>query len=195
MEQAYCFKCNHHIEVSNKHTVVLRSNRRAVTGNCNGCEGKVYKILPFKKEKEEIEKEKASTHPGTSQLGKKTKMFSPSEPDTGLPTSFDKDFDTQDPIITSSAEKHPSKSITNRTLSVYCFNCDDKKTGVFFSVEKAESGEFLLEGECNECHGQVYKSIKQKNRFLASTRLLNGLIIVTYSVALVLAVICAYRFF
>lgn len=42
---AYCVKCGGHTETLGKHTVVLQSQARAVTGVCAACATNVYKIV------------------------------------------------------------------------------------------------------------------------------------------------------
>jgi hypothetical protein len=45
---AFCVKCKVHTATVKKHTVMLSSSARAVTGKCPNCGSSVYKILPQK---------------------------------------------------------------------------------------------------------------------------------------------------
>lgn len=47
---AYCFHCKTKRKVKNPEVVKMKTGMSAVKGFCVECEGKVYKILPKKKE-------------------------------------------------------------------------------------------------------------------------------------------------
>jgi hypothetical protein len=57
---AYCVKCREHTPTSKKHTIVLSSSARAMTGECPKCGSTVYKILPGKAEAPKAPKGKSN---------------------------------------------------------------------------------------------------------------------------------------
>lgn len=42
---AYCVRCQKHTPTANAHTVIMDNNSRAVTGECQCCGSKVYRII------------------------------------------------------------------------------------------------------------------------------------------------------
>ncbi len=51
--EAYCFHCKAKKEVQNSEITKMKTGMKAVKGICPDCDGKMYKILPKKKEVQE----------------------------------------------------------------------------------------------------------------------------------------------